>query len=63
MNNNNHKAAEIFCNAIKTIANKPENLENLENYLSYHFSIWLEKYANTPSDLAGELKSFAEMQI
>ena len=57
------KAAEDFVNAIKTIANKPENLDNLELYLSYHFSEWLEKYANTPEDMAAEMREFAEMEI
>ena len=28
------KAAADFVNAIKTISNKPENLDNLESYLS-----------------------------
>lgn len=57
------KAAADFVNAIKTIANKPENLDNLENYLSMHFSEWLEKYANTPEDIAAEMRAFAEMEI
>ena len=57
------KAAADFVNAIKTIANKPENLDNLESYLSYHFSEWLEKYANTPEDIAAEMREFAEMEI
>ena len=57
------KAAADFANAIKTIANKPENLDNLESYLSYHFSEWLEKYANTPEDIAAEMLEFAEMKF
>ena len=57
------KAAADFVNAIKTIANKPENLDNLESYLSYHFSEWLEKYANTPEDMAAEMREFAEMEV
>lgn len=57
------KAAPDFVNAIKTIANKPENLDNLESYLSYHFAVWLEKYANTPEDMAAEMREFAEMEI
>ena len=57
------KAAADFVNAIKTIANKPENLDNLESYLSYHFSEWLEKYANTPEDMAAEMREFAEMEF
>ena len=55
--------AVIFCEAIKTIAAKPENLENLELYLSLHFEKWLEKRGNTPEQIAAELKHFAEMEI
>ena len=36
--------AKIFIKAIKTIALKPDNLDNLETYLSYHFTEWLEKW-------------------
>lgn len=57
------KAAEDFVNAIKTIANKPENLDNLESYLSMHFPEWLGKYANTPDNMAAEMREFAEMEI
>ena len=57
------KAAADFVNAIKTIANKPENLDNLESYLSYHFAEWLEKYANTPEDIAAEMLEFAELEF
>ena len=59
----NKKNADIFTQAIKDLASKPENLENLNSYLSFHFSTWLEKWANTPEGLAEELKSFAEMEI
>jgi len=55
--------AAIFCEAIKTIAAKPENLENFELYLSLHFEKWLEKWGNTPENIAAELKHFAEMEI
>lgn len=55
--------ASVFVSAIKTIASKPENLENLENYLSYHFKEWLEKFANTPADISCELRCFADMDI
>lgn len=57
------KAAADFVNAIKTIANKPENLDNLESYLCYHFAEWLEKYANTPEDMAAEMREFAEIDF
>lgn len=55
--------AEIFINAIKIIAEKPNNLDNLESYLSQHFDVWLEKFATTPEALACELRRFAEMEI
>ena len=55
--------AKQFVAAIKTIAEKPENLENLELYLSYHFPVWMEKFANTPETLTCEMREFAEMII
>ena len=59
----NEKTAQQFVDAIKTIAEKPQNLENLEIYLSYHFPAWLEKFANSPEKITAELKAFAEMDI
>ena len=55
--------AEQFCNAIRELANKPENLQNLESYLSWHFDKWLEKFASTPDDMAAEMSNFAQMEI
>ena len=55
--------ATQFCEAIRTLANKPENLENLESYLSWHFPEWISKWANSPASLAEEMKEFAEMEI
>lgn len=57
------KAAADVIAAIKEIAQKPENLENLESYLTQHFAVWLKKYASTPDELAAELKEFARMEI
>ena len=57
------KTAQQFIEAIKTISEKPQNLENLEIYLSYHFPAWLEKFANSPEKITAELKAFAEMDI
>lgn len=57
------KAAADFVAAIKEIASKPQNLENLESYLSHHFPEWLRKYANTPDGIAAEMKEFASMDI
>ena len=57
------KQATEFCEAIRTLANNTENLENLESYLSRHFSEWISKWANSPASLAEEMKEFAEMEI
>lgn len=42
------KEAKQFVKALKTLSDKPQNLENFECYLSHHFTEWLEKFANTP---------------
>lgn len=55
--------AAQFIQAIKTIAVKPDNIDNLECYLSIHFDSWLKRYANTPEGLVSEIKEFAEMGI
>lgn len=60
---NREELAEKFINAIKEIASKPDNLDNLECYLSYHFDVWMEKFAYNPECLVSELKHFAEMKI
>lgn len=60
---NQQKAAADFVAAIREIASKPENLDNLESYLSTHFAAWLEKYASTPEEMACEMKEFARMTI
>ena len=55
--------AEQFVDAIVTLADKPQNLDNLESYLSHHFGAWLAKYANTPEGITAELREFANMTI
>ena len=57
------KAAAVFVEAIKTISTKPANLDNLESYLSYHFPEWLKRWANTPENIAAEMRNFAKMEI
>lgn len=57
------KEAAQFIAAIKTIASKPENLENLESYLSIHFADWINNFASTPEDLVCEIQEFANMII
>ena len=63
MERKHEQTAREFCNALRTIAGKPENLDNLESYLSHHFAEWMNKHANTPENIAAELKLFAEMEI
>lgn len=55
--------AEQFCNAIRELASKPENLQNLESYLEWNFDKWLEKFANTPDGMAAEISEFAKMEM
>ena len=55
--------AAQFCNAIREIASKPENLKNLESYLEWGFDKWMEKYANSPACIAAEMLDFAQMEI
>ncbi len=59
----NEKLAHEFIEAIKTMAEKPENLDNFECYLSHHFDAWMEKFAYNPITLTAEVKQFAEMEI
>lgn len=55
--------AAQFCNAIRELASKPENLQNLESYLEWSFDKWMEKYANTPDGMVAEMSNFAQMEI
>ena len=57
------EAAIQFIEAIKTLANKPENLNNFASYLSHHFATWLSCYADTPENIANEMKFFADMEF
>ena len=63
MEMSNAVAAELFVDAIKTLASKPENLDNLECYLTYHFDWWLQNMSRTPLNLASEMHQFAVMEI
>ena len=56
------QAAE-FCEAIRTLANEPENLNNLESYLTYNFDKWPTTWSNSPENIAAEMKEFAEMEL
>lgn len=59
---NNQKLAAAFCAAIKKFGESPDLLDTFEGYLSCHFAVWFEKYANTPDGLVSELCHFAEME-
>lgn len=52
-----------FCDAIRKLASKPENLQNLESYLERSFDEWMEKYASTPACIAAKMLNFAQMEI
>lgn len=41
-----------FCDAIRDLASKPENLQNLESYLEWSFDKWMKKYASDPTCIA-----------
>ena len=56
------KAASDFVEAIKRLAENPQNLENLQSYLEQHFALWLKRYANTPENMAAEMLSFANIE-
>ena len=55
--------ANDFIEAIKTISEKEDNLNNFCSYLTQHFPEWLEKFADTPEKITSELQAFAEMNI
>ena len=49
--------------AIQLLAENPARLENLKNYLSCHFSEWLEDWADTPQKIAGEMLDFSKIEV
>lgn len=63
MDSQHEQTAAEFITALKTLAERPENLNNFQLYLSIHFSEWLKRFANTPEDITTELKHFAELDI
>ena len=60
---NNEELAKVFVEAIKTMASKPDNLQNFEWYLEKHFDVWMKKWASNPEGLAYEVENFAKMEI
>lgn len=61
--NNNETLAKEFIEAIRTLAEKPENMDNFESYLSYHFNEWFEDFITCPENLVCEIQQFAEMEV
>jgi hypothetical protein len=64
--NNERKFEQLaheFAEAIRMFAENPDNIDDFESYLSYHFDVWMEKYASYPEGLVSEFKHFAEMEI
>ena len=59
----NERLAHEFIEAIKVMAEKPELLDNFESYLSYHFDVWMEKYAYDPESLTSEVKQFSKIEF
>lgn len=57
------KEAEQMADSIRKLAAKPENLDNFEDYLAWHFAEWLRKWASTTEDMASEFTQFADMEI
>lgn len=55
--------SKLFCAAVRKLAEKPENLDNMEFYLSRHFGEWMKKYADNPESLTAEICGFANMDI
>lgn len=60
---NNQELSMEFVKAIKMLAEKLDNMDNFECYLSMHFDVWMEKFAYDPESLTSEVKQFAEMEI
>ena len=64
MNEKKHEqSAKMLCDAIRAFGQNPEALDNFEAYLSIHFSVWLEKFANTPESIATEFEQFSKIAI
>lgn len=63
MNREYKEEAASVAQSIRELASKPDNLDNLESYLSMHFWEWLKRFANNPENMACELKQFAQMDI
>lgn len=50
-----------LADAIRTFDQNPDNLDNFESYLAYHFDVWMQQYAKDPEGLVSEFEYFANM--
>lgn len=55
--------ARELANVLREFAEKPQNINNFENYLENHFIAWERTFANTPKKMIGDMKNFAEMVV
>lgn len=63
MKNKFEDTAKKFTEAIVSLAENKERLENFEHYLSLHFDVWLKKFASTPEEITSELTDFANIEF
>lgn len=56
-------SANKFCEAIQTIAERPEALDNLRHYLARHFPEWLRRFGKYPEDFVFDFNEFATIQF
>lgn len=52
-----------LANVLREFAEKPQNIDNFENYLENHFIAWERTFANTPKKMIEDMKNFAEMEV
>lgn len=62
-NTYNRYYAKQIADVLRKFAEKPQNIDNFENYLENCFTGWKEKFANTPEKMIEDMKHFAEMEI
>ena len=55
--------ARELANALRGLAEKPQNIDKFEGYLENCFTGWKEKVANTPEKMIEDIKHFAEMEV
>lgn len=53
------REARTLIHSIQRMNSSKHALLNFQAYLECHFGEWLQKYANTPEDLAAEVEAFS----